>query len=236
MAYRDIFFDLDHTLWDYDTSARQTLDELYDRYHLSATGAADKKQLAEAFFAVNDGLWKKYNNGHISKYVLRTQRFQMIFEEIGVHPKLFGDEQVAGFNHDYLHECPQKPNLIPGAMELLESLHGKFRLHIITNGFDDIQQTKMDTSGLTKFFHHVITSESAKAKKPFPGIFDYALKKTDATIPGSIMVGDNLQTDIKGAREYGMKQVFFNPHRAEHNDEVSYEINELHELREIVGQ
>lgn len=236
MAYRDIFFDLDHTLWDYDTSARQTLDDLFDRYDLAAKGAIDKIQLAEAFFSVNDGLWKKYNNGRISKYVLRTQRFQMIFEEIGVHPKLFGEEQVASFNHDYLHECPQKPNLIPGALELLEQLQGKFQLHIITNGFDDIQQTKLDTSGLSKYFGHVITSESAKAKKPFPGIFEYALKKTNATVAESIMVGDNLLTDIKGAREFGMKQVFFNPLNIPHQNEVSHEIHELCELVEILGQ
>jgi len=235
MGYKDIFFDLDHTLWDYDTSAKQTLYELYDRYELSVAGASEKHLLLEAFLTINDGLWDKFNKGEISKYFLRTQRFDMVFDKIGVNKRLFPQEQISQFNHDYLHECPQKPNLIAGAIGLLEKLEGNFNLHIITNGFNDIQQTKLERSGLAKFFKNVITSESAGAKKPYSGIFKFAFKKTNASLPHSIMIGDNLTTDIKGARDFGLDQIFFNPSKVHHTEEVSHEVHELQEILHIVS-
>jgi len=235
MGYKDIFFDLDHTLWDYDTSARQTLFELYDRYDLSVKGALEKEQFLEAFLIINDGLWDQYNKGQISKYFLRTQRFNLVFDKIGVNQKLFSQDQISRFNHDYLHECPKKPNLIDGALELLDQLKGKHNLHIITNGFNDIQKTKLEVSGLSKFFKYVITSESAGAKKPFRGIFEFAFKSTNADLQHSIMIGDNLTTDIKGARDFGLDQVYFNPSRAHHNEEILHEVQKLQEILGIVS-
>ncbi|MEQ6118538.1 YjjG family noncanonical pyrimidine nucleotidase [Reichenbachiella sp. MALMAid0571] len=235
MGYKDIFFDLDHTLWDYNTSAKQTLFELYDRYELSATGALEKEKLLEAFLTINEDLWDQYNKGEVSKYFLRTQRFNMVFEKIGVNQKLFPQDQVLRFNHDYLHECPQKPNLIDGALELLDELEGNFNLHIITNGFNDIQGTKLEMSGLSKFFKYVITSESAGAKKPFSGIFEFAFKATNANLQHSIMIGDNLTTDIKGARDFGLDQVYFNPDKIHHSEEVMHEVYELQEILRIVS-
>lgn len=235
MGYKDIFFDLDHTLWDYNTSAKQTLFELYDRYELSMAGASDKHLLLEAFLTINDGLWDKFNKGEISKYFLRTQRFNMVFDKIRVNKRLFPQELISQFNHDYLHECPQKPNLIDGALELLGKLEDNFNLHIITNGFNDIQQTKLERSGLAKFFKYVITSESACAKKPYSGIFKFAFKTTNASLQHSIMIGDNLTTDIKGARDFGLDQIFFNPSKIHHTEKVSHEVHELQEILHIVS-
>lgn len=235
MGYKDIFFDLDHTLWDYNTSAKQTLFELYDRYELSVAGASDKHLLLEAFLTINDGLWDKFNKGEISKYFLRTQRFNMVFDKIRVNKRLFPQELISQFNHDYLHECPQKPNLIDGALELLGKLEDNFNLHIITNGFNDIQQTKLERSGLAKFFKYVITSESAGAKKPYSKIFKFAFKTTNASLQHSIMIGDNLTTDIKGARDFGLDQIFFNPSKIHHTEKVSHEVHELQEILHIVS-
>ena len=192
MEYKDIFFDLDHTLWDYDTSAKQTLFELYDRYELSVAGAPEKQILLEAFLTINDDLWDQFNKGEISKYFLRTQRFSMVFDQIGVNQKLFPQDQISQFNHDYLHECPQKPNLIDGALELLDKLEGNHNLHIITNGFN-------------------------------------------ASLQHSIMIGDNLSTDIKGARDFGLDQVYFNPSKIHHNEDVLHEVHALHEILNIVS-
>lgn len=232
--YQDIFFDLDHTLWDYESSARQTLFDLYKRYDLSAKVSLDENELCESFFRINNELWDKYNKGEISKYILRTQRFKMVFEAIGVEMKLFGENDISQFNKAYLYECPQKPNLIEGAIELLDSLSGKYELHIITNGFVEVQATKMEMSGLSKYFHHVITSEGARAKKPHNKIFDFAMKQTGANITSSIMIGDNLSTDIKGARDYGLDQIFFNPDEILHHYSVTHEVNKLKDIKAIL--
>jgi len=232
--YQDIFFDLDHTLWDYESSARQTLFDLYQRYDLSSKVALDENGLCESFFKVNHELWDKYNKGKISKYVLRTQRFRMVFEAIDVELKLFGENEISQFNKEYLYECPQKPNLIEGTVELLDALSSEYELHIITNGFIDVQATKMEMSGLSPYFSHVITSEGASAKKPQRKIFDFAMKQTGANIASSIMIGDNLSTDIKGARDYGLDQIFFNPGEIAHDNPVTHEVNKLKEIKVIL--
>ncbi len=235
MKYQHVFFDLDHTLWDYDTSARHTLSQLYTTYELAGRGAKPLEQFIHVFFEVNEGLWDQYNKGQISKYVLRTERFRRVFDAAGVIPRLCTPEVVADFNRDYLDLCPQQPNLVSGALEVLDALHGQFHLHIITNGFNEAQGVKMEKSGLSPYFQEVITSEAAGAKKPAGGIFDFALKKTGATRAGSLMIGDNLSTDIRGAREYGMDQVYYNPEGKTHNEPVSHEISHLKEVIDILG-
>ncbi|MFY0653324.1 MAG: YjjG family noncanonical pyrimidine nucleotidase [Cyclobacteriaceae bacterium] len=234
MAYKHIFFDLDHTLWDYDTSAKQTLGELYQKYDLGAVGVIDEGTLWNAFYHVNESLWDKYNKGQISKFLLRNGRFKFIFDELGISSRLLTDDIIDNFNKDYLYECPQKPHLIPGAQEVLDECSGKYQLHIITNGFQEVQGTKMSSSGLDVYFTHVITSEEAKSKKPFPCIFEYALKKTDATKEESVMIGDNLQTDIKGARDFGMDHIYYNPRQEKHNDPVTHEVTRLESLLQIL--
>ena len=234
MKYKHLFFDLDHTLWDYDTSAKQTLYELYDRYDLDAAGAGGKELLLKCFYEVNDGLWDDYNKGNISKYYLRTERFNLVFAHMGINPKLLKKEQADGFNHDYVNECAQKPNLIEGALEVLDELKSGFKLYIITNGFVEVQQTKIDVSGLTDYFDVVITSEEAGQKKPSAGIFKYATKKCGAIAEEAVMIGDNLQTDIKGARDFGWDQVYFNPHSHLHSEDVTHEIQRLPELLPIL--
>jgi len=228
--YQHIFFDLDHTLWDFDFNSKQTLSELYIRFDLAAKGGNGDAELLEHFDIVNNELWDKYNNGEISQYHLRNNRFPLVFEAAGINSKLFSTESMKEFNECYLKECSQKPNLIEGAKDLLEYLSQKYVLHIITNGFEEVQGIKMESAGITHYFNQIITSERAGAKKPFPAIFDFALKTTNAALETSIMIGDILKTDIKGALDYGMDQIYFNPKAVPHSINVTHEIRKLTEL------
>ena len=232
--YKHIFFDLDHTLWDYDTNAEQTLRELYDSFDLASHGVSSPEHFLTTYFRVNAGLWQQLDTGEINKFYLRNNRFRLVLEAAGAIMKTLSPETLADFNHQFLNECPKKTALIEGTIDVLDVLKGKFDMHIITNGFEEVQSIKMEHSGLLKYFDKIITSEKAGHKKPNAGIFTYALKHGKATLEDSIMIGDNRMTDIKGARDFGMDQVYFNPNKDEHTDKVTHEIVKLEELKEIL--
>lgn len=205
MHIQHIFFDLDHTLWDYDRSAQETLVEIHQNLKLGEMGLSTKK-LINAFYKVNDHFWHKYNIGEIDRNYIKTQRFQHIFEQTGVDVKYASDAS------DYfLDVCSQKPYLMPDALTALNYLQGRYTLHIITNGFLDAQGRKLDSAGIAKYFNVMVTSECANARKPSPEIFQYSLSKAGAEIGSSIMIGDNPRTDIDGAKAYGMKTLFYDP-------------------------
>ncbi len=233
-TYQHIFFDLDHTLWDYELSSKQTLAELYDKFELAAKGGNGIDDFMKHFNIVNDGLWDKYNKGEISQYYLRNNRFPLVFDAVGINPRLCNESLTKKFNECFLEECSQKPNLIEGTKEVLDYLKDKYTLHIITNGFEEVQGIKLKCSGIDHYFDALITSEKAGSKKPYPDIYKYSLKATGADLQSSIMIGDNLNTDIKGARNYGMDQIYFNPHKTAHQIEITYEINHLKELLDIL--
>ena len=230
MNYQFLFFDLDHTLWDYDKSARETLRELYEGYQLQDKVAFDAEALQEKFFEVNYQLWADYNIGKIDSEYLRTQRFVRIFEELGTDKSLI----PANFTYEYVNGCPQKPHVIDGAFELLDHLQDRFSLHIITNGFEDVQHVKLEKSGLRKYFDEVVTSERAGGKKPGKEIFEFAMKVSKAQQQNSLMIGDNIQTDILGAKGVGIGQVYYNPEKVAHTEELTFEISHLSELKSIL--
>ena len=226
--YQHIFFDLDHTLWDYDQNAKLSLIELYDEYALKNYGKFSADQLVDKFFRVNAQMWDLYNHQKIDRDYLREERFRMVFRELG-----FADLDLAfQFGEDYVRLCPNKTAVMPGARELLTYLSDKYPIHVITNGFDDVQLVKIKSSGLETFFSEVITSERAGARKPSPRIFEYALQLTGANPAGSVMIGDNLITDIGGARSHSIDHVFFNPEKLPHSEPVTLEIHSLSELQD----
>jgi putative hydrolase of the HAD superfamily len=229
-AYKHIFFDLDHTLWDYETNSKQTLFELYDRFDLASKGATDAEDFFEHFNKINFGLWDKYNVGAISQYYLRNSRFPLVFDAMGINPKLCPEPIVKEFNECYLKECSQKSGLIEGTKEVLDYLRDKYVLHIITNGFEEVQSIKLASSGIGHYFEELITSERAGAKKPYPAIYKFALKATGALLEESIMIGDNLKTDIQGAIDYNMDQVYYNPAKTAHDSTITHEIIKLNQL------
>lgn len=228
--YRHLFFDLDRTLWDMERNAHETLAELFHRYGLQHKGIESAELFIGNYNRYNDLLWDRYRRKLIDKATLRALRFKQSLAHFGVHDAELAEQ----FDRDYISEAPKKTNLIPGAIELLESLKDDYRLHIITNGFPEVQHHKIAHSGLQPYLDIIITSEGCGYSKPDPRIFKYALRKAKASPAESLMIGDDLQVDIVGAREAGWDQVFFNPAKGEHEEEVTYEIGELGEMLGIL--
>lgn len=229
-SYKYLFFDLDHTLWDYDANAGETLNELYLSYELDNYGVASPLQFRDVFFHENSKLWKDMDAGKIDKFYLRNNRFRIVMEAAGANMDNVSDELLSDINTNFLRECSKKKQVIKGAFEVLDYCVGQYDMHIITNGFEEVQSIKLEHSGLDKYFDKIITSEKAGHKKPSEGIYKYALKHTGARLEQSLMIGDNLFTDIKGARDFGMDQVYFNPSGNTHVEEVTKEITELIQL------
>lgn len=202
---KHIFFDLDHTLWDYDRSAQETLLEIFDQLELSKSGLSEKKFI-NTFYEVNDKLWVKYNDGLIDREYIKKERFNEVFLTSGID--VAKSKMASAY---FLENCSLKPYLMPDTLTALHYLENKYQLHIITNGFLDAQNRKLSSSGLTKFFKVMVTSECANSRKPSPEIFEYSLREAGANKSDSIMIGDNPRTDIHGAQEFGMKTVFYNP-------------------------
>lgn len=226
MDYRCIFFDLDHTLWDYEINAAEALYELHHQYALENLGAGPSTMLLNTFKKVNDQLWSQYDLGHIQGDVIRHQRFHLIFKELGVD-----DYNLSlKFSNDYIRLAPTKNKLIPYAAEVLGHLSEKYHLAIITNGFEAIQAKKIKSAGIDKYFKTIITSERAGCKKPSRGIFNFALEQNGFTSYDAIMIGDNLLTDIAGGNNALIDTVYFNPKKIEHNTPVTYEIHKLIDL------
>lgn len=228
--YKHVFFDLDRTLWDMERNARETLAELYEKYGLKEKGVASVAEFVQHYNDYNDVLWDRYRRKLIDKATLRALRFKQTLAHFGVHDKRLADK----FDHDYISEAPKKTNLIPGAKELLDVLAGKYQLHIITNGFPEVQAYKMEHSGLNPYFDVIVTSEGCGHAKPDAKIFMHALKLAGGTKTESIMIGDDLEVDIVGARDAGWDQVFFNPSGGNHPEQVTHEVKSLSEISKLI--
>ena len=227
---KHIFFDLDRTLWDFEKNSHETLLELINRFKLSDYGVANAEDFICKYKIHNDILWSLYREEKITKVELRTKRFRLALEEY----QIFDTKLAESFGNAYVEESPLKTKLFPFAKEVIEYLYDKYQLHIITNGFQEVQHIKLEVSNISQYFQIIITSEQVGNKKPDPRIFNYALKQAKANNRESIMIGDDLEVDIIGAREFGMDQVYFNPHKDTHNQEVTHEISCLSQLKEIL--
>ncbi len=228
--YRHLFFDLDRTLWDYDSNAMEALQEIYNSYKLE--GVFDEFENFHCSFTKhNDELWKEFRLGKVHKDVLRTLRFEKTLFDYGT----INSDLAIELNNHFLEISPRKTRLIDGAIDLLEYLRSKpYSLYIITNGFTKIQLLKMESSGLDVYFKKVFTSENTSSSKPHNDIFRQAVTSVNARKNESLMIGDDLETDITGARNYGIDQVFFNPLIVSHNHKTTFEITKLDQLREIL--
>lgn len=227
--YKHLFFDLDHTLWDYENNSRDTLTDLYATFELNKFNKFSVHIFLDKFEEINNHLWQLFNQGKIDKDYIRSERFAKIFEALGLQKKDVPDS----FGDLYLSFCPAKSKVIPFAYEILDYLKDRYQLHIITNGFNDIQMTKLNSSRLTPYFTVVVDSDSTGFKKPQKEIFLHAMEKTKASIEDCIMIGDNLLTDILGAKNAAMDQVYFNPNAQLHQVDVTYEVSSLQELKQI---
>ncbi|MBK9177302.1 MAG: noncanonical pyrimidine nucleotidase, YjjG family [Flavobacteriales bacterium] len=198
-TYKHLFFDLDHTLWDFRGNSRETLRELVGQHDLLARGIPDSEAFISVYEEINHALWADHGAGRMPKEVLRVLRFRSALQRFGITD----NRLPASLSEDYLAQCPRKPGLMPGARELIHALEGRFRMHIITNGFEEVQQVKLASAGLDAHFDVVLTSERAGAAKPSQRIFQEALRQAGANATESLMIGDNVEADMQGARNAG---------------------------------
>ncbi len=228
--YQYLFFDLDRTLWDFEKSAHQAFEEIFEIHKLSGLGIENREEFHKRYEVHNQQLWDLYRIGEIEKGVLMWKRFSDTLEEYGIDNPYLARE----LGNDYVTISPKKVNLYPHAMETLRYLYPNYQMHIITNGFQEVQNIKMETSGMDRYFKTMITSEKAGVKKPDPAIFEYALNKTSATSGNSLMIGDDYEVDIIGAGSVGMDQVFFDPEQQFPRNGSTYKISSLAELKDFL--
>lgn len=228
--YKHIFFDLDRTLWDMETNSHATLLELAEKHKITERGIYSVSDFIEKYKPINDQLWLDYSQNKVAKEILRYERFRRAFKLFDIED----EDLIVAFGNDYVSYGPLKNSLVPHTIAVLEYLFPKYELHIITNGFQEVQGVKMKNSNIDKYFKQVITSEMAGCLKPAQGIFSYALNKANATVENSIMIGDSLEADVVGARNSGIAQVYYNPDKKSHTETITYEINCLSDLKNIL--
>ena len=228
-SYKHLFFDLDHTLWDFEQNSRATLFQLYKEYDLANRNVPDFETLFKSYNFHNDKLWERYRNGYIKRDELRWKRMWLMLLDHKITDTSLAHEISTAF----LEILPTQSLLIPHAKEILEHCKGRYEMHLITNGFDTTQRLKMQYSGIARYFKHLITSEKSNSMKPFAEIFAYALKLAGAEVEESIMIGDAIDIDILGAINAGWDTVYYNPGKVVHSRKPTYEIAHLEELMRI---
>lgn len=228
--YKHIFFDLDRTLWDFEASALQAFEVIFEKYELEKMGVESARHFHNVYTIHNERLWDLYRVGKITKEVLRGKRFNLTLMDYEIK----NPEMAESIGLDYTTISPKLVNLFPNAIEILDYLFPKYKLHLITNGFSEVQEVKLKSSGMDRYFDKVITSEDAGVKKPDNKIFNFAMKQTSAEFSNSIMIGDDYNVDIIGAQNVGMDQVYFNPLKEFNSNGCTYEIRDLIELKEFL--
>ena len=216
--YTHLFFDLDNTIWDFKNNSFEALQIALDKL-----GLLDSVGSYKAFFniysEVNERLWELYRQGSMNKKVLSIQRFEESFEINGT-PLCKGGAFV---NEAYLAEMPLQTKLVDGARELLNYLHGRYDMAIITNGFKEVQYDKILRSALSKYFRKIFISEEIGAQKPGRKIFEHAVKSMNAPKKTSLMIGDSWDADIIGAINFGIDQLYFSPDTEDHGSTVCFQ-------------
>ena len=230
MKYKHLFFDLDHTLWDFEANARATLLELHHHMKLEERGILDFDLFHKNYLAHNEHLWERYRKGLIKQDELRTKRMKLSLLDFKIADDILAKEMSIRF----LELLPTMTILFPGTKEVLGFLtEKKYQLHLITNGFEATQHSKLKFSGLYKFFDAIVTSESSNSLKPRKEIFEYAFQKTSARQEESIMIGDNIEVDIMGAMNAGIDQVYVNHLGTTSAIQPTFIVHHLKELETI---
>lgn len=230
MKYRHLFFDLDHTLWDFDSNAKLALLDLYETLSLNEKGVDDFEKFYSNYLVHNHALWAKYRQGLLQQAELRVKRMRLALLDFKI-----GDNALAeNMSKKFLELLPTRNVLFPYALEILEYLKGKnYSLHLITNGFEEVQHHKINNARISHYFEEVFTSERCLSLKPNKEIFEFALNFTKADVNESIMLGDDLEADIIGAYKAGLDQVYVNHHQKPHDFKPTYEVFSLEELKRI---
>lgn len=219
----DVFFDLDHTLWDFDKNSGLAFERVFRKHKIELPLA----EFLRVYEPINLDYWKKYREDRVSKEQLRRGRLTETFDCFKLK---FPLETIDSLAHCYIEELPIDNHLFTGAVDILDYLSANYRLHIITNGFEEVQHLKLHNSGIKKYFSTVTTSEEVGLKKPHPVIFETALMKASVASSQSVMIGDSLEADIIGAQKAGMHTLFFN-YRNELVTAPHFAIRKLSEIK-----
>ncbi len=219
----DIFFDLDHTLWDFEKNSSLTFEKIFDENNIGV----DLNAFLEIYVPTNLSFWKLYREEKISKAELRYQRLKTVFNRLDYS---ISDETIDLLANEYIRHLSSFDHVFPHTREILQYLSPNYKLHIITNGFQEIQEKKLQNSNIREYFDQVVNSEMAGAKKPNPIIFELALEKAGATPQKSLMIGDNLEADIMGAQAVGFHALHFNAHNDPYHEYCQI-ITDLSEIK-----
>jgi len=201
MNIKHIFFDLDHTLWDFETNSNKTFAYIFERNGVRI----NFNDFMEVYQPINFRYWKLFREDKVSKADLRYGRLREAFDAIGFDTN---DEMIHVLSEEYITYLADHNALFENALHVLDYLKPQYSMHIITNGFEEVQHRKLQNSNLLPFFDQVITSEKVGVKKPNPAIFEYAMELTGAGAHESVMIGDNFEADILGAMNVGMQAIF----------------------------
>ena len=223
---KHVFFDLDHTLWDFERNSAEAFKTIFTRNNLEL----DLPRFLAAYKPINEHYWKLYREERISKPKLRYGRLSDAFQAISHQVT---DDLIHTLSEQYIEHLPDHNALFQGAINVLDYLSQKYALHIITNGFNEVQHLKLSRSNISGYFDQVITSESVGVKKPNPRIFNHALERAQATATESLMIGDSVEADVLGALQVNMKAIHFN-HDNRAVDQQITSINKLEELKHFL--
>ena len=230
--YDQLFFDLDHTIWDFDSNSEATLLDLFHELKLNERATADFHHFHTTYHHHNEIYWDRFRKGYINREELRWKRMWRTLVDYKITDEALAKEM----SERYLEILPTKTTLFPHCMEVLNYLQDKgYPMHLITNGFEKTQHQKIKNSGIDHFFKHMITSEQAGIMKPHAAIFEYALELTQSIAEACVMIGDTLEVDILGAKNMGMDTIYFNPAKPHDNKVVpTYVIENLAVLKDIL--
>ena len=229
-SIKHIFFDLDNTLWDFENNSKKTILELIQEFKLSEKCRCLPAAFYKTYLLVNQDLWALYRKNAITKEQLRSSRFTNTMLYFG------HDDQNLGLllEENYILRSPQQKGLVEGTIEILEYLSTKYQLHIITNGFKEIQHIKIGNCNLKKYFKNIFISEEIGCNKPNPGIFEFALNHLSALKSETIMIGDDWDADILGAQQFGMSSIYFSRKPNDIENKLVPQINNLLQLKEML--
>jgi putative hydrolase of the HAD superfamily len=228
--YKHLFFDLDNTLWDLDINARISLEEVFAKHNL-AQYFDHFDHFFDLYTIRNNELWELYPKGLVTRKQLNLGRFLYPLEQVG-----HNDEELANkLSDDFLAICPTKTNLLPHTIEILNYLKPNYNIHIISNGFSKMQYAKIKACGLSDYIINMYSSEAIGYHKPDKRIFEYAIKSSNALKKQSIMIGDNFQADIVGAKNFGLDQIYLSSDKSVILPfEPTYRISSLAEIKTIL--
>ncbi len=227
--YRHIYFDLDRTLWDFNSNSREALTDIFHKFNL-ISHFTDPGEFLDIYHKHNERLWDQYRRGNLTKAILRNKRFELSLKE----KKLKDTELSEQIGNEYLRISTLKTVLFPNTHEILRYLQPSYKLYILTNGFKETQFKKLNKCDLRKYFIEIFTSETIGYNKPHSRIFHWAVSSVNAKKEECLMIGDDQLVDITGANNYGMDTVLFNPDNMEQVVPSTFTISDLSELKKIL--